>query len=76
LLEKTQLDNISSIATVKEEGLKQGIKEGLEKGKKQCERNKIKELELNMKNQILENDFIAKYLNISINDLNLLLNSK
>ena len=46
------------------------------KVKKECERNKIKELALNMKDQGLEDDFIAKCLTISINDLKVLLNNK
>ncbi len=64
LLEKTQLDNFSSIAKAKEEGL--------EKGKLENQ----KQIALNMRNQGFDEETITKCLDISINDLRLLLNSK
>ena len=80
LLEKTQLDNVSSIAKAKEEGLEKGIKKGKQEGIKEgLEKWKIesqKQIALNMKEQELEDDFIVKCLNVSINDLKLLLNNK
>ncbi|MBR1944552.1 MAG: hypothetical protein IJ848_03745 [Alphaproteobacteria bacterium] len=52
------------IAVARDEGKEEGLIEGENKAKK--------ELALNMKNQGLSNDFIAKCLNISIEELNAL----
>ena len=57
------------------EGLEKGIQEGLEKGIQEGEKRKMKELILNMSNQGLDDEFIAKCLNIDINTLKQLLNN-
>ncbi|MBR1943869.1 MAG: hypothetical protein IJ848_00130 [Alphaproteobacteria bacterium] len=64
------MDKASEIATAKNEGLIEGEKKGIEKGLIEGENKAKKELALNMKNQGLSNDFIAKCLNISIEALN------
>ena len=77
LLEKTQMDNLSAIATARDEGKEEGIAEGLEKGLQQGEQKgkleERKQLALNMKNQGLDKEFIAKCLNISVAELKKLL---
>ncbi|MBR1943946.1 MAG: hypothetical protein IJ848_00545, partial [Alphaproteobacteria bacterium] len=68
--EKYEMDKASEIATAKNEGIEQGKKEGLIEGENKAK----KELALNMKNQGLSNDFIAKCLNISIEELKAICN--
>ena len=76
LLGKRQLlfkmDKLKAIdlENAKEEGKEEGLAEGLEKGAY----TKMNELALNMKNQGLDKEFIAKCLNISIDELKKLLN--
>ena len=98
LLEKTQMDNLSSMTKAHNEGLAEGLKkgkeeglaEGLEKGlaeglEKGIQKGKEegfaegkfeekKQIALNMKNQGLADEFIAKCLNISIDELKNILN--
>ena len=81
LLEKKQFDDLSSIAKSHddgvveglEKGLKEGEKKGIEKGLKEGKQQKEREIALNMKKQGLDNDFIAEFLDISIEKLNTLL---
>ena len=65
----------NKIAISREEGRQQGkaewLVEGLEKGKLENQ----KQIALNMKEQEFTKDVIAKCLNISINELEQLLNS-
>ena len=60
-----EMDKKSELTIAMRKGLKEGEKKGLEKGQK--------EIALNIKKQGLDNDFIAKCLNISIEKLNKLL---
>ena len=73
------MDNLSAIATANEEGIAEGLErgkeEGLAEGLEKGAYTKMKELALNMKNQGLDKEFIAKCLNISIKELTELLNS-
>ena len=69
LLEKTQMDNLSAIATARDDGRKKGKEEGLAEGKLENQ----KQIAMNMKNQGLEDVFIAKCLNINITELHKLL---
>ena len=69
LLEKTQMDNLSAIATARDDGRKEGKEEGLAEGKLENQ----KQIAMNMKNQGLEDVFIAKCLNINITELHKLL---
>ena len=66
------MDKLKAIdlENAKEEGKEEGLAEGLEKGAY----TKMNELALNMKNQGLDKEFIAKCLNISIDELKKLLN--
>ena len=57
-----------------EKGLKEGEKKGIEKGLIEGEKRKMTELALNMKKQGFENEVIAKCLNISIDEMNTLMN--
>ena len=54
----------------KKEGLIEGEKKGMEKGLIEGEKKKMKELALNMKKQGLDDIFIAKCLNVSVEKLN------
>ena len=78
LLEKTQMDNLSAIATARDEGKEEGIAEGLEKGLQQGEqKGKLEEkrqIALNMKSKCFDDNTIAQCLNISIDELKKLLN--
>ncbi len=56
-------------------GLKQGKKEGLDEGVAKWKQEEQKQIALNMSNQGFDDNTIAKCLNISINELNNLLNS-
>ena len=68
--ENYAMDSASALSTARNDGRKEGLiegkKEGLIEGKKQ--------IALNMKVQGLDDNFIAKCLNISIDELNKLMN--
>ena len=76
--EHYQMDRESEIATARNEGEQKGIEIGLIEGKKkgliEGENKARRELAQNMQLQGLENSFIAKCLNISTEELQLLLN--
>ena len=80
-IEKYEMDKRSELTIAMREGEKKGIEKGLkegekkgrEKGLKEGEKKKEKELALNMKSKGFTNDMIADCLNISIDELNILL---
>ena len=76
-IEKYERDKESEIAIALEEGEKKGIKKGLIEGKKEGliegKQAEQKQIALNMKKQGLDDTFIAKCLNINIDEFNKLL---
>ena len=76
-IEKYEMDKGSELATARKQGLiegeKKGMEKGLIKGKKEGLKEGKKQIALNMKNQGLDDTFIAKCLNISIDELKRLL---
>ena len=67
--EKYERDRYSELYCAREEGIKEGKKEGIQEGKIEEQ----KQIALNMKTQGLDDEFIAKCLNVSINELQKLL---
>ena len=72
-IEKYEMDKKSEITTARNDGRQEGLIEGKKEGLIEGKKSEQKQIALNMKNQGLENDFIAKCLNISIDNLKKLL---
>ena len=65
----------AKLANARNEGKEEGLIEGEKKGKKEGLIEGQKQIALNMKKQGLDDTFIAKCLNISINELKKLMNN-
>ena len=72
--ENYAMDSASALSTARNDGRKQGLIEGEKKGLMEGKQAEQKQIALNMKNQGFENEVIAKCLNISIDEMNILIN--